>query len=77
MDILLTESQYIKLILEKKNDEYEKMIIDYASQPLKLKEISEKININKNKLFCKPYLPNSVEGKNKLAINTSIFETKN
>ena len=29
-------------------DEYEKMIIDYASQPLKLKEISEKININKN-----------------------------
>ena len=30
------------------NDEYEKMIIDYASQPVKLKEISEKLNINKN-----------------------------
>ena len=29
-------------------DEYEKMIIDYASQPIKLKEIREKININKN-----------------------------
>ena len=29
-------------------DEYEKMIIDYASQPIKLKEIKEKININKN-----------------------------
>ena len=29
-------------------DEYEKMIIDYASQPIKLKDIREKININKN-----------------------------
>ena len=30
------------------DDEYEKMIIDYASKPVKLKEISEKLNINKN-----------------------------
>ena len=30
------------------HDEYEKMIIDYASKPVKLKEISEKLNINKN-----------------------------
>jgi len=35
---LVTQTEY----------EYEKMIIDYASQPIKLKEIREKININKN-----------------------------
>ena len=35
-------------LVTKTEDEYEKMIIDYASQPIKLKDIREKININKN-----------------------------
>ena len=32
----------------KTDDEYEKLIIEYASQPAKLKEIKEKLNRNKN-----------------------------
>ena len=36
-------------LITKTNDEYEKMIIDYASQPEKLMEIKEKINRNKSK----------------------------
>ena len=35
-------------LITQTDDEYEKLIIDYASQPTKLKEIKEKLNNNKN-----------------------------
>jgi len=35
-------------LITQTDNEYEKLIIDYASQPVKLKEINEKLNKNKN-----------------------------
>ena len=35
-------------LITQTEDEYENLIIDYASQPLKLKKINEKLNKNKN-----------------------------
>ena len=44
---LLTALDLNELITQTEDD-YESLIIDYASQPLKLKKINEKLNKNKN-----------------------------
>ena len=44
-----TMPEDVKVIsITQTEDEYENLIIDYASQPLKLKKINEKLNKNKN-----------------------------